>query len=125
MFVLATRRGKQFNSMVQQDRDPLTGAERDHIFMAEAEGLPLIAPGNGLQNRLQGIEFEWILSIANLDIIPDDVLALAARGAVNFHDGPLPAYAGLNAPVRTMCLPGMSASTEAVSTMVSVPWLMT
>jgi natural product biosynthesis luciferase-like monooxygenase protein len=27
------------------------------------------------------------------------VLALAARGAVNFHDGPLPDYAGLNAPV--------------------------
>ena len=66
---------------------------------ADAEGLPLIAPGTGLKDRLQGIEADWILSIANLDIIPDDVLALAARGAVNFHDGPLPAYAGLNAPV--------------------------
>ena len=36
-FVLATRRGKQFNSMIQQDRDPLTGAERDHIFVAPAD----------------------------------------------------------------------------------------
>ena len=26
-------------------------------------------------------------------------LELARQGAVNFHDGPLPAYAGLNAPV--------------------------
>ena len=66
---------------------------------AEAEGLPLIEPGAGLVDRLQGIDFEWILSIANLDIIPDGVLAQASQGSVNFHDGPLPAYAGLNAPV--------------------------
>ncbi|MCP5111871.1 MAG: formate dehydrogenase, partial [bacterium] len=33
-FALATRRGKQFNSMVQKQRDPLTGAERDHIFIS-------------------------------------------------------------------------------------------
>lgn len=33
-FVLATRRGKQFNSMIQRETDPLTGADRDHIFIA-------------------------------------------------------------------------------------------
>ncbi|MGQ0554067.1 MAG: molybdopterin-dependent oxidoreductase [Planctomycetota bacterium] len=33
-FKLATRRGKQFNSMVQREVDPLTGASRDHIFIA-------------------------------------------------------------------------------------------
>ncbi len=32
-FVLATRRGKQFNSMIQRERDPLTGADRDHVFI--------------------------------------------------------------------------------------------
>lgn len=32
-FTVTTRRGKQFNSMVQRARDPLTGAMRDHIFM--------------------------------------------------------------------------------------------
>jgi anaerobic selenocysteine-containing dehydrogenase len=36
-FVLSTRRGKQFNSMVQRERDPLTGADRDHIFIAPAD----------------------------------------------------------------------------------------
>lgn len=30
---LSTRRGKQFNSIVQGDVDPLTGAARDHLFM--------------------------------------------------------------------------------------------
>ena len=49
------------------------------------------------QHDLQG-GFDWLLSIANLTVIPDEVLAQAAKGAVNFHDGPLPAYAGLNTP---------------------------
>ncbi|MGL4320787.1 MAG: AMP-binding protein, partial [Paracoccaceae bacterium] len=41
---------------------------------------------------------DWLLSIANLTVIPDQVLA-RAKAAVNFHDGPLPRHAGLNAPV--------------------------
>lgn len=42
-FLLATRRGKQFNSMIQRERDPITGADRDAVFMhpddAAAQGL--------------------------------------------------------------------------------------
>jgi anaerobic selenocysteine-containing dehydrogenase len=41
MFVLATRRGKQFNSMVQRNRDPLTGAARDHIFVSRPDAARL------------------------------------------------------------------------------------
>ena len=36
-FLLATRRGKQFNSMVQGELDPLTGAARDAIFMSPSD----------------------------------------------------------------------------------------
>jgi molybdopterin-dependent oxidoreductase alpha subunit len=36
-FVLSTRRGKQFNTMVHEDRDPLTGAARDALFMAPSD----------------------------------------------------------------------------------------
>lgn len=32
-FWLATRRGKQFNSIVQAEVDPLTGASRDHVLL--------------------------------------------------------------------------------------------
>ena len=32
-FRLSTRRGKQFNSMVHKETDPLTGAKRDDVFM--------------------------------------------------------------------------------------------
>ncbi len=41
MFVVATRRGKQFNSIVQGDRDDLTGADRDAVLISrqDAESL--------------------------------------------------------------------------------------
>jgi molybdopterin-dependent oxidoreductase alpha subunit len=40
-FLLTTRRGKQFNSMVQAKRDPLTGATRDALFVAADDALHL------------------------------------------------------------------------------------
>lgn len=42
---------------------------------------------------------DWILSVASLRLLSPGVLARAGQGAVNFHDGPLPEHAGLNAPV--------------------------
>jgi molybdopterin-dependent oxidoreductase alpha subunit len=45
-FVLSTRRGKQFNSMVFADRDPLTGAGRDAVFVNPGDAVALgIADG--------------------------------------------------------------------------------
>jgi predicted molibdopterin-dependent oxidoreductase YjgC len=48
MFTVATRRGKQFNSMVWKQVDPLTGATRDAVYIDEADaralGLPEGAP---------------------------------------------------------------------------------
>ena len=41
MFVLATRRGKQFNSMVHADVDPLTGPRRDAVYIDEADAAGL------------------------------------------------------------------------------------
>jgi molybdopterin-dependent oxidoreductase alpha subunit len=40
-FRVTTRRGKQFNSMIQAQRDPLNGAMRDSILMAEEDAKPL------------------------------------------------------------------------------------
>jgi molybdopterin-dependent oxidoreductase alpha subunit len=37
VFFVSTRRGKQFNSMVQRDRDPLTGAARDDVFISSED----------------------------------------------------------------------------------------
>jgi natural product biosynthesis luciferase-like monooxygenase protein len=77
-------------------------ATEDIAKWAGERGLPVIAPGRvsgagGLADRLGDAPFEWFFSIANLSIIPDEVLAKPTRGAINFHDGPLPRYAGLHA----------------------------
>jgi methionyl-tRNA formyltransferase len=71
----------------------------DVLTWARQRGLMTVAPGKALGERLAGLTFDWLFSVANLDIIPADVLGMARKGAVNFHDGPLPRYAGLNAPV--------------------------
>src|SRR5262249_7837195 len=34
---VSTRRGKQFNSMVQREQDPLTGASRDDILISRED----------------------------------------------------------------------------------------
>ena len=45
-FHLATRRGKQFNSILFSNKDPLTGARRDHIVMS-AEDADRLGLRNG------------------------------------------------------------------------------
>ncbi|MGO4841921.1 formyltransferase family protein, partial [Rhizobiaceae sp. 2RAB30] len=54
--------------------------------------------GDSLEAKLAGIDYDWLFSAANLRMIPDAVWRKARSGAANFHDGPLPRYAGLNAP---------------------------
>ncbi|OYU38452.1 MAG: peptide synthetase [Pseudorhodobacter sp. PARRP1] len=69
----------------------------DVRLWAQGKGLRVEGYGADLAQRL-GERVDWLLSVANLSVIGPQVLALAG-GAVNFHDGPLPGYAGLNAPV--------------------------
>jgi len=64
---------------------------------AATNGLTVEPYGADLAGRLPAAD--WLFSVANLTVLPAAVLARAAKSAVNFHDGPLPAHAGLNAPV--------------------------
>jgi natural product biosynthesis luciferase-like monooxygenase protein len=61
---------------------------------ARQAGITTIAPGADLASRLTE-PFDYFFSITNLSMIRPDVLAKARRGGINFHDGPLPRYAGL------------------------------
>ena len=73
-FYLSTRRGKQFNSMVQKAVDPLTGAGRDAVFVsaedAAALGLAdgarvcLVSPHGTYQGRL----FVTAMKPGNLEV---------------------------------------------------------
>ncbi|MGZ9809034.1 MupA/Atu3671 family FMN-dependent luciferase-like monooxygenase [Pseudoroseicyclus sp. H15] len=69
------------------------------LAWAAGAGVPAVAPGPGLAERLVGMQADWLISAANLTVLPPEVLAVGREGAVNFHDGPLPERAGLNAPV--------------------------
>ena len=42
---------------------------------------------------------DYVFSIANPAALTPEVLAHARRGGINFHDAPLPEYAGVHAPV--------------------------
>ncbi len=64
---------------------------------AASHGLPLVAlvgPGASPEAREP---VDYLFSVANLQLLPTRVLALAERLAVNFHDGPLPRFAGVSA----------------------------
>jgi predicted molibdopterin-dependent oxidoreductase YjgC len=50
-FRVSTRRGKQFNSMVQHDKDPLTGALREDVLMSAEDAARLGTP-DGSRIRL-------------------------------------------------------------------------
>ncbi|MDK3019172.1 MupA/Atu3671 family FMN-dependent luciferase-like monooxygenase [Pseudodonghicola flavimaris] len=84
-------RGHDIRAVVS--RDP------DIRAWATGLGLPVEKKIAALSDRFAPDDIDWLFSIANLNVIPEAVLALPARGAINFHDGPLPRYAGLNAPV--------------------------
>ena len=56
-------------------------------------------PVAGYEPALAGeAPFDYLFAITHLALVPAAVLRLPGRGAINFHDGPLPRYAGLNAP---------------------------
>lgn len=65
---------------------------------AAGKKIPLIHSGGDCATLISAFEYDWLFSIANLRIIPDAVWKAARCGAINFHDGPLPARAGLNTP---------------------------
>lgn len=60
--------------------------------------IPLVNVKADIAAQLVSFEYDWLFSIANLRMIPESVCARARRGAINFHDGPLPDLAGLNTP---------------------------
>ncbi len=62
------------------------------------KNIKLIQPEADLFHELQQKPFDYLFSIVNLKILGNEILNLPRKFAINFHDGPLPKYAGLNAP---------------------------
>ena len=74
-FRLSTRRGKQFNSMVWREVDPVTGSGRDALFLAPGDAARL-AIGEGDRVRVRSAVGEVVATVK---------LAAIAEGNVQMH----------------------------------------
>jgi anaerobic selenocysteine-containing dehydrogenase len=102
VFEVSTRRGKQFNSLIYDEVDPLTGASRDAIFMNPEDAAALhlanqdrVVLVNDL-GRLEGRVFLAPIAPGNLQIHWPEGNVLIRRGVVDATGG-VPDY---NAQVR-------------------------
>ncbi len=60
--------------------------------------IAVINPKDNLADILSQQPFDYLFSVANLSIIPGEILKLPRKLSINFHDGPLPRYGGLYTP---------------------------
>lgn len=64
---------------------------------AAREDVPRAACIEELDALLDGEPVDWLFSIVNSIVLPSGLLGSVRRGAFNYHDGPLPRYAGTHA----------------------------
>ena len=63
---------------------------------AETKKIKKLELDDGLINHLNSKSYDYLFSISNLSMLPDDIINSPRKCAINFHDGPLPKYAGTN-----------------------------
>ncbi len=100
LFKVSTRRGKQFNTLIYAETDPLTGADRDAIFMSEADANRMgleqgeaIALVNEL-GRYPGRVFLAEIAPGNLQVMWPEGNVIIRRGVVAAGGG-VPDYNAL------------------------------
>lgn len=62
-----------------------------------AVGVRCVAARADLSAQLAGVTCDYLFAVTWLKLLPEAVLRVPRASAINFHDGPLPRYAGLNA----------------------------
>ncbi len=88
-FFVSTRRGKQFNSMVQRERDPLTGAARDDVLMSAADaGRLSLAEGTAIRLVSDSGDFRGRVKFApikpgNLEVHWPEGLSILSASAID------------------------------------------
>jgi molybdopterin-dependent oxidoreductase alpha subunit len=93
-FVLSTRRGKQFNTMVHASKDPLTGATRDALFISTRDAAPLgLREGDRVVVRSQIGSMRARVHLANLR--PGNVQVFFPEGNVLLRPGRRDAGSGV------------------------------
>ena len=85
-FVLSTRRGKQFNTMVHNDRDPLTGARRDALFMAPSD-IRALGLADGDRVLVRSADGEMPAYLYESEVRPGNVQVFFPEGNVLLRGG--------------------------------------
>jgi molybdopterin-dependent oxidoreductase alpha subunit len=110
LFHVSTRRGKQFNTLIYEEVDPLTGAPRDAVFMHPEDAAELhLARGDrvelvGEAGRLACTVFPVLIARGNLQVHWPEGNVIIRRGVVD-RIGGVPDY---NAWVRVVPMAGGS-----------------
>ena len=63
---------------------------------ANTNGIEALNFSDGWISHLRSNKYEYLFSIANLSVLPDEIINSPKKCAINYHDGPLPKYAGVN-----------------------------
>ncbi|MBE0540494.1 MAG: amino acid adenylation domain-containing protein [Verrucomicrobia bacterium] len=80
------RRGHRIRGIISPDAACIRWAQERNIPHADTR--------QDLVAFLRAQPFDLLFSIVNQTILPGEVLALPRQAAINYHDGPLPRYAG-------------------------------
>ncbi|MEA4862688.1 MAG: amino acid adenylation domain-containing protein [Victivallaceae bacterium] len=68
------------------------------IKWAQQHRIPCHNPSAAvLRDKLRLTRFDYLFSIINSLLLDKDILSMPRKAAINYHDSPLPRYAGLNA----------------------------
>jgi amino acid adenylation domain-containing protein len=65
-------------------------------YWAISNNIKTLELNDDLANHLNSKSYDYLFSIINLSMLPVDAINSPQKCAINFHDGPLPKYAGLN-----------------------------
>ncbi len=110
-FVVSTRRGKQFNTLIYAEIDPLTGAPRDAVFIHPEDAANLhLARGDRVRlhsgcGTFDGMVFPVIIARGNLQVHWPEGNTLLASGRTD-PSGGVPEY---NAVVTLEPLPALAS----------------
>lgn len=74
----------------------VVSADAETRRWAAGQGIPSFVPGPGVAKQMK-MSFDYLFSIVNEHILDESVLQLPRKLAINYHDGPLPRYAGTHA----------------------------
>ncbi|MFM7070135.1 MAG: FdhF/YdeP family oxidoreductase [Actinomycetes bacterium] len=98
-FLVTTRRGKQFNSIVWAETDPLTGAPRDAVYLDPADAAALgLAEGDPVRLRSSSGEMHGRVHLARLPVgtaqvhFPEGNVLLPSGAGEREPNSKIPAY---------------------------------